>query len=280
MRPISDSTAIMAENAILPQYFHVVSSICQKLLENECTCFSWLDLGCGKGQIASQLDLNLPSHLRKKLSYYGYDLSPENTKDAENKAKELELACYKFLHGDIRNFSAIEDIPNELNFISCINTIHELNIKDFPKVLFETYNRLSNNGALYLYDFEKLPSPELGAFSLRGEEVSKLIKTFFSAISSPYIPCIQRWRHKSCESWAVQLERKISPLTKDDLLAKKMEIEKSLNDVVNNILEIRLESCLKHLKSLTSSRTKEEEDSIIPTLYEFWATYCSKENRR
>lgn len=278
---IADSSAVLDIRRILPQHLSAITLMNTKLQNPAQQQLFWLDLACGKGQIISQLSDNLSLENRKKLNFVGYDISPEHTRIAEKFASSLDLHSYSFYNGDLSNFTKI--IPEEQNFdfISCTNTIHELQPSTFARLLINTILRLTENGELFFYDMESLDSPELGALPWRGEEIRILMNAFLNTLGTKYLVHPNVWNHSTCNGWTVVVQRQYIGKSNEEILKKQASIIEQLDQTINQLIERRFNECKKALITYQKcgAETAEEAKSQNATLYEFWAIHYAKEMR-
>jgi hypothetical protein len=64
-----DSNSVLDKKGIFPQHQSILSIIQMLLTDPRIESFKWIDTGCGKWQIDSQLEDNFSSSSRKKLDY-------------------------------------------------------------------------------------------------------------------------------------------------------------------------------------------------------------------
>src|SRR5436190_17442032 len=106
MSDLLNTAHSLVETRVWPQHQAILTLVHQRLTENRCTEFNWLDLGCGKGQVLAQLQHNISSEAhRGKIHYSGYDIDPHSTKIAETHASTLALKSAEFHNGHLRNFN-------------------------------------------------------------------------------------------------------------------------------------------------------------------------------
>ncbi len=75
MSSIGDSSAELNIRRVMSQHQAAITVLQFLLVNPAIQEFSWLDLACGKGQIISQLEENIPDEtLRGKIVYLGYDI--------------------------------------------------------------------------------------------------------------------------------------------------------------------------------------------------------------
>lgn len=282
MVSIADSDALHDITRILPQHQSAITLLNAKLQNPAIQNLNWLDLACGKGQIISQLQENISDINRRKISYIGYDINVDYTRTAERIANGLNLKANQFLHGNISNFSRL--IPEEqfFDFITCTNTVHELEPGAFSMLILDSLIRLSNTGELFIYDMESLEKPELGALPWQGLEIGHLVNTIFETLGTEFRVHPSTWSHKSCKGWTIIIQKQYLNKSNEEINAKIEEISTNLEQVINSKLESRFIECNRLLQSFCrfGTETADDENSKILALYEFWALYRAKEMRR
>src|SRR6266404_5771926 len=107
MAALADSDAVLTSK-VLPQHHTAITLLGQLLAAPGTGQIAWLDLACGKGQILSQLDENIPeAELRRRISYLGYDIENENSRLAEKIALGLNFSAVEVKTGEIEDFSKL-----------------------------------------------------------------------------------------------------------------------------------------------------------------------------
>lgn len=278
---IADTSAIMDIGKILPQHQSALTLLNSKLQNPTVDCFLWLDLACGKGQIISQLDVNLSVNQRKKLSYIGYDINVEHTRAAEKLADNLELLDFEFLHGDISSFADIVKSDKKFDFITCTNTAHELSPGAFTTLILNLIRRLTDNGILFIYDMELLVEPELGALPWRNSEIKTLLNSIFDELGTAFTVEPNGWRHTSCKGWSVTIHREYIDKSNSEIEFKSKAIQDRIKSEIDTIIDKRLTECNHTLHSFCKYGATNYADKVEKelALYEFWALNRIKEMR-
>lgn len=278
MPVIADSSAVLEVAKMLPQHQAAITLLNSIVQNPKLSKINWLDLACGKGQIISQLDENLTTGNRKKISYYGYDINVDYSKFVMKIASKLEFDSYNVEIGDLTMFDRA--LPDDIlfDFITCTNVIHELHPQKFLNMLIHAIKRLNINGQLFIYDMESLTNPELGALPLKGAEIKQLIDTVLKAAGSTFEVSPSTWMHRTCSGWSLVINRnylgvETNAFEEDPniLLLLKREIEK--------LLKNKLEECTRVLNIFTDygTETSDEEQQKQISLYEFWAIHKALE---
>lgn len=280
MAAIKDSDAYLNKERLLAQH-QAALSILQGRLENpKISDLSWLDLGCGKGQIIINLEYNLGDAARAKISYSAFDIKDEHLSITEKKAETLKFKSINGKVGDISDFPNLFPVQQKFDFITLTNSIHEFSPLLIPKILFESLIRLAPHGLFFLYDMESLPILELGAVTWTREEIHALSNAFLKNLGvSDYFPTPGKWHHSSCDGWNLQINREYINISDVDLLSKKAEaIERTQHQIVE-ILKRKLFECEKSLESITKhgAETEDEDKLKAKLLYDFWSLKRIKE---
>lgn len=274
MSVLADSDAVQDHERQFAQH-QAILTIVQGVLNNPAIAeFCWLDLACGKGQIITHLDVNLGDKARKKIRYFGYDIQPDHTRLAEERAEGLGLKSLNFKHGDLSAFSKLYPADCSFDLITLTNTVHEVAPQSVASLLMDAIERLSDRGLLFVYDMESLPVPELGAVTWTRSEVKDLLATLISTLGvTEYEPEPGQWRHKSCYGWNVQLERRFIPLTPDILRVRAATAIAATEARIQILMSNKLATCSASLESITKYGTETEQENAdkIALLFQFWA---------
>jgi cyclopropane fatty-acyl-phospholipid synthase-like methyltransferase len=205
---IANSDAVLLENKILPQHQAALTLLSQKLSHPEAATVSWLDLGCGKGQIVSQLDENIAADLRSKIIYHGYDLKVEHVKITEHRVKQLALQEATFKVGDLPDFARNFADRGPFDFVTITNTIHEIAPRDVGAVFFDAIERLNEHGVLFAYDMEQLQEEELGAVPWKRSDIAAMMQTLLTHIGvDNYAVPVNRWTHSTVKGWSLTVDK-------------------------------------------------------------------------
>ncbi|TYQ15201.1 UNVERIFIED_CONTAM: methyltransferase family protein [Acetivibrio alkalicellulosi] len=278
MSMISDSSAVLELQRILPQHQSAITLL-NNMVQDPCINeIKWLDLACGKGQIISQLKENLSDNNRKKIIYDGYDINVEFTKIASRIASNLELRQYRFNHGDLSNFAVVLGVEKEFDFITCTNVAHELHPNAFVSLVLDSFKRLTSSGQLFIYDMESLTTPELGAFPLRGNEITSLLNTIFECLNTVYRVHASVWSHKTCKGWSIIINRAHISIENEIFDKEKKAITNKIKLKIDDIIQSRCKECVDLLTTYTiyGADTAEDEQLKLVALYEFWALHYAR----
>lgn len=280
MSAINDSDAYMDKERLLAQHQAALSLLQGKLDKPGLTDLSWLDLGCGKGQIIINLEYNIGEEARSKISYSAFDIKDKFLSITTKKAETLKFKSVNGKIGDISDFQNLFSNDPQFDFITLTNSIHEFSPLLIPQILFDSIIRLTPTGLLFVYDMESLPSLELGAITWTREEIHELLKSFFKHFGIPeYNPTPGKWQHSSCYGWNIQINREYIKLSNEDFLALKDKAIPQIQADTIEILRRKLSECEKALESFTihGAETEQEEKLKPKYLFDFWALNRIKE---
>jgi hypothetical protein len=273
MTVLADSNAFFNMERLLVQHQAALTLLQGMLSDPNCHEISWLDLGCGRGQIISHLEKNLSATERSKIKLVGYDIENTYSIQAKGIAKSLELSSYSFEIGTLSRFWENRSTAGPWRFITLTNTIHEIAPKSLSEILARCIERLDNDGCLFMYDMEKLPVPELGAIPWSASEMKAILITLFRALGcSSFEPAVGTWTHKTCTGWNAQIRRSHMGLPTnfpeqldEAIYVTSLRIEELLLDRLT-----RVDAALKSLAEYGPDTGQEMEDKES-LLYEFWA---------
>ncbi len=273
MPRIADSAAVFDSERMLPQH-QAALTLLQSMLSNpQVDHVRWLDLASGKGQIIAHLRGNLSETARAKLHFVGYDIDNLHTRNAERIAQSMGLAKCNFGIGELAGFHRHEDTRGPWDFITLTNTVHEISPKSLASILMVAIERLRDTGCLFVYDMDRLSSPELGAVLWTGSEFYEILTALCSSLGcTRYEPAVGTWSHKSCDGWNAQINRAHMQLPADwsDHVEKSVE---ATVECIEAILKRKLAQTRKALEALTrfGPETMEEADDKERLLFDFWA---------
>jgi len=275
MSSLADSSAVLVKK-ILPQHHTAITLLGGFLSAPDVAEIEWLDLACGKGQIISQLEQNVPEpEQRAKIGYHAYDIENQHTRISEKIARGLNFRGVRVEVGEMEHFEKIFPPQQRFSFISFTNTVHELRPAMIGSLLVALLLRLSDNGILYIYDMETLPLPELGAVPWDGDDFKKLLAGIFADLGCHAIPLllVQRWEHTSCSGWSVNLHRNHLQISDDAIVANSDKAINGARTTIAQILTFRLQSTTEALEALTRFGPDNEEEKRRTTklLYDFWS---------
>lgn len=274
MSSLGDSSSILLPGKLLPQHQAAISLIVGKLESPKVTEFTWFDLCCGKGQILSQLKGNISAKNVSKIHFKAFDINNEDIRVNEQIGKSVGFKSYDSKVGEINDFSTLIPESEKKDFITCINSFHEIDPILIPKILLESLVRLSPEGVLFIYDMEDLVDQELGAITWNRTEIFEIVNGLMAAINvTDYSPEPQGWPHAKTNGWSIQVHRNNISESLEFNSEQKDKIFKELEELVFMILERKKKFAIEALESLTDSNsdTKSEEGLQVKFLYEFWA---------
>jgi SAM-dependent methyltransferase len=208
MSSLADSSAVLDMERLLVQH-QAALTLLQGMLSNpSCHELSWLDLACGKGQIIAHLRQNLSESERRKIRLVGYDIENSHSKQAKRIAESMGLAAFSFEVGELGRFRENRATIGPWRFVTLTNTTHEIAPTSLAEILVSCIDRLTDDGCLFLYDMERLPTPELGAVPWSAAEMKVILMTLCRTLGcDAYEPAVGRWAHRSCDGWNAQLHR-------------------------------------------------------------------------
>ena len=233
----------------------------------------WLDLACGRGQIISRLQANLPTQDRKRIHYFGFDINNDHVREAEKISKEQGFATSVFEIGELSKFASVVPSSPKFDFITLTNTVHEIVPFGLPNLLYECISRLSNTGLMYAYDMELLPKTalELGAIPWSFQEISSIVSSLYEELKIGKTPNIGQWEHSTCTGWSLLIHRQY--LTE---IPGPPESDAALEVVtarITTLLQEKLNQVTASLESLTryGPESAEEAEDKTRYLYDYWA---------
>lgn len=280
MNSIADSDAYFNPERMLAQHQAALTLLQGILADPSAAEIHWLDLASGRGQIIANLDKNLTEQHRNKIHYRGYDIENTHTRSAKKTAEAMGMKSVAFDIGELHRFN--ETIPDSqsFDFITLTNTVHEIDPERLASILFHCVERLSGKGCLFIYDMDRLPSPELGAVLWSASEIRAILSTLCASLGSEnYHPAVGQWQHRICNGWNVQIQR--PHLEIEDSLdgIRDTTVEATAQQIVE-LLDLKLAQTRTALESLTQfgAETGEEAAAKESYLYDFWAITRAREN--
>ena len=132
------------------------------------------------------------------------DLNYSFAREKRGKAAEqLGFASFEATVGDLSDFDAILPTEAFFDFITLINTIHEIEPFGLPRILVNCLRRLTANGTIFIYDMDRTQPLELGVIPLRtGNHIRQIVGRLLNAVGVfDYQPEVGHWDHKTCNGW-------------------------------------------------------------------------------
>lgn len=280
MSSIADSDAFLNPERMLAQHQAALLILQGILADTKIHELHWLDLASGRGQIIANLDKNISDTLRKKIRYCGYDIDNEHSRSAARLAAKMGLASSEFVIGELSRVSSQLPPQHTYDFITLTNTIHEINPHRLAEILLCCIERLAPTGRLYIYDMDRLPTPELGAVLWQASEIRSILSALVQSLGcSGYEPPVGQWKHKECNGWNAQIWREHLVFA-DPIEAKRGEIVAATAAWVKKLLERKLKQTRQALESLTlfGAETGDEANAKEEFLYDFWALMRAMED--
>jgi SAM-dependent methyltransferase len=273
MSSIADSDAAFDADRMFAQH-HTAVTILQGILSNpEADQVRWLDLACGRGQIIAHLQKNLRPEERAKLILFGYDIDNDNTRHAQKLASSLDLRACDFAIGELSEFYRDNRTKGPWDFITLTNTVHEISPKALSAILVGAIERLSETGCLFVYDMDRLSTPELGAVLWTGPEASAILGTLCEALGcTAFKPPVGTWPHSSCNGWNANIQRSHMQLP-PDWRNRLGDAVHATSHCIETVLRHKRAEVSKALEGLTrfGPETEKERKDKEKLLYDFWA---------
>lgn len=282
MTSIADSSAFQNRDRMLPQHQAALTLLQARLSNPDGNRLAWLDLACGKGQIIIDLDHNLSEQARAQINFFAYDINQQYARETRKIADGLGFASLNSKVGDLSDFNKIIAENILFDFITLTNTVHEVAPSNLSTIFVDCVLRLEGNGTLFIYDMEQIKPPELGAITWTRDEVRTIIRSVLDGLcSNSYNPEVGLWRHRTCNAWNVQLERKYLTIVSDANAKRQHAIIKGA-ETITSLLMRKFEICRKSLETLTlyGAETAEEKEERERLVYEFWAVARALEGTR
>jgi ubiquinone/menaquinone biosynthesis C-methylase UbiE len=266
---IADSDSIKIDTILVP-HSNAISLLTHLLNIKKAGKASWLDLACGKGQILNQLGDNLDKYYRSKIDLHLVDLNNESLRCATDVAHKLGLSSIKENVSDIAKYCNDSLEENTFDFITFINTFHEIKPCELSNIITSCLCALKDEGVFYLFDQEKLTERELGAVTWSSVEVSSIINDFLRICELDYCVYANKWNHKSISSWSIQIQKTHILNSKNAMLREKQEL---LTDLIKTTLKSKADANKMALVALTrfGGHTENETENKIQNLFDYWA---------
>jgi SAM-dependent methyltransferase len=274
--PIADSSAVLIQGRVLSHHQTAITLLGNMVTSNpKGELFEWLDLTCGRGQIIAHLEDTLPDEeIRGRISYFGYDIDSDYTRETARRASELKFGAVDVVVGQLDHFAKLVDIGRAFSFVTFTNTIHELPPVLFGSLLLELILRLKPNGTLFIYDMESLSEPELGAVLWDANDVKRLLTFVYKELGATTpSPMVPRWPHSSCTAWSIQLERNRLDVDASVFAEKLPELSEKTAGFITDLFVEKLERTIEVLEELTKygGQTVDEQKRKVKLLYDFWS---------
>jgi ubiquinone/menaquinone biosynthesis C-methylase UbiE len=273
---IAASDAVLDAGKLLPQHQAILVVIQDILNDPALETFEWLDLACGRGQIIVQLEHNLPSRLREKICWTGFDAQNDFLMKAVKRAETLGFRKVEYESGYLARFPAIIPDTKKFDLITFTNAAHEITPLSLTTVLLEGTLRLREDGRLFFYDMESLPAghSELGAVTWLTTEIEEIMETFCHHLGVVgYRPACGNWKHSSCGAWNIHLRKKHLNISDPDIAARKGFVIDATGDVIRSILSRKLKACRSALETVTvyGPENVSEVGYTSRLLHDLWA---------
>lgn len=270
---IAASDAISDESRDLAQHQAFVMWLQQHLADSAPGTLSWLDLGCGKGQVFFAIEKNLLPSARSRLAYVGVDGSSEHTEATETRALASRLKSVEVHQANLTNLSTFRGRTFDL--VTIINTCHEIPPQNMAALIFDSIAMLTPEGRLLAYDMEQLPKDalELGALTWTRPEIDELTKALVASLEpTEGAVATGTWNHHSCTAWHMWVRRSWlkPPKPLDELRTTCLE---SASKTTSQILERRVQLVRSTLEVLTAhgAATASEQIDVQRSLHDLWA---------
>lgn len=266
---LADSDSIKMDSILVP-HSNAISILTYLLNLNISSDIHWIDLACGKGQILTQLRDNLDNNYRHRIKISLIDLNNESLRIATDIAEKLGFGGVTQKVSDLYSYCNTGLIENSFEYITLINTLHEIKPKELGLLIIKCIVALKDNGVFYIFDQEELPVKELGATTWSSIEISNVLNDYFDKCAIDYRVYANKWNHKTVSSWSLQIQ-KTNILNTNNL--KLLSNQAVLESLIQKALILKADINKKALTSLTKfgGSTENEDENKIENLYDYWA---------
>ena len=249
---IADSDAVRDNDRVLPQHQAAATLLQARLATPGSGTVRWLDLACGRGQLVHTLEEALAIANRGRLEYVGLDADQTFAREAVKTAERIGFGSAVMRVGSLNDLRIVVPDTEHFDFITLTNAVHEISPPHIASVLVTAIERLPPEGALFVYDLETLSPNELGAVPWTRDEMQRVIRACLGGFGvEDYEPEVQRFPHRTTAGWSIHLERRHMRLEQDQLSVAAEGVIASVQDLIHQLLQEKLDACRKGLVSLT-----------------------------
>lgn len=270
---IADSDAVRDSDRVLPQHQAAATLLQARMAAPGSGTVRWLDLACGRGQLVQTLEQALADGNRGRLAYLGLDADQTFAREAVKTAEQIGFGSAAMRIGSLGDLRSLVPEAESFDFITLTNAVHEIRPAHLGLVLITAIERLTMEGALFVYDMETLSPNELGAVPWTRDEMQRILRALLTAFGvTDYEPEVQRFAHRTTAGWSLHLERRHMRITQEQLHSTAQAASEALQILTQQLLAEKLEACRKGLISLTEfgSETVEEASVKETLLHNFW----------
>lgn len=258
----TDPGAILDEQRLFSQH-QIAITLLEKILSNPgIKQSSWADLGCGPGQMMMLLEKRTSAFGRAKIDFWPFDKNPTYLNMIMTESNRLGFKYKTAIEGDLIKFDDNIPATQLFDFITLINTIHEVNALYVGDIFYNCIKRLSPYGQLYIYDMERLIPPEPLAVPWTKDNIQDIVDCILNTLGElQYRPTVQQWNHSTRNGWSLLIDRQFFSISQGSILTNKNAAIEAVRSKVIQILEWRLKKCKLELES---SKNPERYDVLKP----------------
>ena len=267
-------TAIQNIKRDLAQHQTVVTDIQTVLMDPEVSNFKWLDLCCGKGQILANLDSHIEKSQCKKIHFFAYDSNESSIGVTKEIASKYNFGSINTKIAEVKDFCRHRDEYTKCDYITFINSIHEINPFQVMDVINECVLSLSEDGKIYIFDMENINPPELGAIPFFKTEIDRIIDYYFSIIKADSKPQTSLWKYTNTNAWQLIIRRKFLRISNEDIIERYLQKRDELNGLIRSIIEEKktlIATALDSMYEIGEKITSEDKDEERMSVYLYWA---------
>lgn len=199
---------------------------------------TWLDVGCGRGQVLHGIQNMIGPEGVKRIRYVGCDGDRAYCAEAERFAQECgmadpEILCFRF--------DRLEEKLSHLraDFVSMVNVFHELGPRLLATTLCDSLCRLSARGVMHVHDMTALDPgrPELGAVCWRADEVEGILDPLLTLFDwGGQSLRVQQYGNDEARDWSLDLQRQALTVSSDELARRRDRIVTDVSRAILNAL--------------------------------------------
>ena len=271
MSRVHDGEAVR-ESRMLSSHRTALGVLRHRVLARCASEITWLDIGCGNGQVLHGIEGVVGASCVRNIHYVGCDGCARYCEEAERFAREQGL------HEPVIHWLRIETLWEHLqgmraDFVSIINVTHELDPPTLAATLCDALCCVSDTGLLHVHDVRFLDRPELGSVCWDTSEVETVLDPLLTLFEWGEVERrVQQWGAEEAPDWSLNLDRALLLIDQDELVERRDEIVGNVRRAVEEALPQKRSVHDRALRAFLEEPAVTEKDRQVAAqaVYEHW----------
>ncbi len=161
----------------------------QQIARSDKKQVTWLDVGCGRGQLLKEACRSLRMDQRCRVAYTGYDCTLDFVEDCNATIESLRIDNSRARQGEFDGMDALFN-AGPFDVISVVELISDLHLHLVPRLVLNIFRLCHSSTVLCFSDLRKLTSSSAspGMLPWSEEEINPFVAAIARLLDGPRLP--------------------------------------------------------------------------------------------